>query len=204
MSTPSSGESPIERRVLVVAIAVSALLFLLAWLVWPTGPAETTRTTLPNRTPSDNTTAEAPASATTTNAADALADPEQPGRETAGRRGSKRGVQMTAPPGAIPPSTRPFDSPEAAASFVEGRVLELFAAVSPHIDPKSIHKTCVSDGRVCTFEGPWPGDDFFLDWLRAISEGRTGQEALDGVMFSEFKPVDTDGERRFVLTAHAP
>jgi hypothetical protein len=111
---------------------------------------------------------------------------------------------MQAPPGAIGPSTRPFASPEAAASFVEDRVLDLFAAVSPELDPETIHKSCVPDGRTCTFEGPWPGDDFLREWLRAIAEGRTSLAQMDGVRFSEFKPVEVDGQRKFVLTAHAP
>lgn len=115
-----------------------------------------------------------------------------------------RPFQMTAPPGAIPPSTHPFESPEAAAAFVEDRVLDLFAAVTPELDPKAIHKSCEPDGRTCTFEGPWPGDDFLRDWLRAIADGRTGNDKMQGVKFSEFKPVDEGGQRRFVLIAHAP
>jgi hypothetical protein len=87
---------------------------------------------------------------------------------------------------------------------VEDRVLDLFASVSPELDPKTIHKSCAPDGRTCTFEGPWPGDDFLREWLRAISEGRTSLAKMDGVRFSEFKPVEEDGQRKFVLIAHAP
>jgi hypothetical protein len=87
---------------------------------------------------------------------------------------------------------------------VEDRVLDLFAAVSPELDPKTIHKSCAPDGRTCTFEGPWPGDDFLSEWLRAITDGRTSLAKMDGVRFSEFKPVEEDGQRKFVLTAHAP
>lgn len=104
----------------------------------------------------------------------------------------------------IPPSVRPFDSPAAASAFIETQVLELFAAVSPDTDPKSIHKTCEPDGRICTFELPWPGDDFFKDWIRAISAGKTGPDKLDGVMFSEFEPVDDGDGKRLVVVAHAP
>ena len=94
----------------------------------------------------------------------------------------------------IPPSSRMFESPAAASAFVEARFMELLALVAPEVDPKEITRTCQEDGRICTFEGPWPGNELLKNWIRAVSDGRTGPEQLDGVMFSEFAAVEVDGE----------
>jgi hypothetical protein len=104
----------------------------------------------------------------------------------------------------IPPSTRAFATPEEASAFVEGKVFDLFAAVAPELDRASITKECSADGRRCTFEGPWPGDDFMKRWLHAIADGRTGPAAMDGVKFSKFSPVGDGEDRTFVIIAHAP
>lgn len=104
----------------------------------------------------------------------------------------------------IPPSTRPFGSPEEASDFIEAKVFGLFGAVAPELERRNITRDCTPDGRECTFEGPWPGDDFMVRWLRAISDGRTGPDALDGVKFSKFGPTGDGANRHFVIVAHAP
>jgi hypothetical protein len=100
---------------------------------------------------------------------------------------------------------RPHDGPLAAEAFVEDRVLELLLAIEPTLDPATLAHGCTDDGRHCTFEGPWLGDDFVRRWVKAISEGATSLEALEGVRFTGFRSEDrADGRRVFVLEAHAP
>ncbi|MCB9684789.1 MAG: hypothetical protein H6738_14690 [Alphaproteobacteria bacterium] len=103
-----------------------------------------------------------------------------------------------------PATHREFDTPEEAEAFVTRNVTELFAVVWPEIDPATITAACTVDGRHCTYEGPWPGDDFLKRWLVAISEGRTGPADMEGVTFSTFRPEERGEERIFVLEAHAP
>lgn len=191
-------------RYLLPAAFLLVVALLGAWLMMPTpGPELPPDQTLSGRVPAgeEGGAAEPPGEV---EISVEEAPTEGAPADRARDRIAAEGFHMSAPPGAIPPSTRPFDSPEAASTFVEGRVLGLFEAVAPQVDPKSIEKRCEPDGRICTFEGPWPGDDFLRQWLHAISEGRTGLEAMDGVRFSEFRPVEVEGQRRFFLKAHAP
>lgn len=106
--------------------------------------------------------------------------------------------------GPDPALHREFATPEEAEAFVTRNVLELFAVVTPEIDPASITAACTADGRHCTFEGPWPGDDLLRRWLQAIAAGETGPADLEGVTFSTLRPERRDDTRVFVLEAHAP
>jgi hypothetical protein len=112
-------------------------------------------------------------------------------------------------PGAAPPVPaelhRTFDSTVEAERFVEDRVLELLLALEPGLDPTTLAHACSDDGRHCSFEGPWLGDDLTKRWVRAIAEGRTSLETMQGVRFSGLsKQTRPDGREVFVIGAHAP
>ena len=126
------------------------------------------------------------------------AEPATPALDGGGADGAASSVASRKAP------RRAFGSPEEAETFVAGRVTELFAAVAPEIDPADIERECSDDGRRCTFRGPWPGDDLFARWTRAIADGRTGLAEMQGVTFSSFKKVDDGGEPGFVIEANAP
>jgi hypothetical protein len=130
--------------------------------------------------------------------------PADPAQAAAPRPAHDFPASIEVPAERIPRSVKPFSTAAEASDFVEGRVTALLSAVDPDLDVEHLERDCSPDGRVCTFYGPWPGDDFLKAWLIAISEQRTGIEALEGVRFSVFKPIEEGGERRLMLTAHAP
>lgn len=172
-------------------VAVGAGAVLVA-VLWATTPSPTPSPSRPTHPPPRNPPA-APAPATS------------PGQVAQDGASAQPPPDLDAWRQASDPAThREFDTPEEAEAFVTRNVHELFAVVWPEIDPATITSTCTADGRHCTYEGPWLGDDFLKRWLVAISEGRTGPADMEGVTFSTFRPEDRGGEHVFVIEAHAP
>lgn len=177
------------RIAALVVVGVAAVILALT-LWWSAGePAAPPPTTAAPRPP-------APA-ADPPGDADGDDAPTGPSAE-----GLRRVIGATHPN--IPPSTRPFDSPDQASSYVRGKVMDLLAAIAPEIRPEDVQMECDPDGRICRFWAPWPGDDLLKRWLKAITEGRTSQEAMGGVMFSRFAPVQTGDVTELEIEAHAP
>lgn len=100
---------------------------------------------------------------------------------------------------------RPDATPLESERLVEDKVIELLGLLDPSLDLTAVAHGCTDDGRHCTFEGPWVGDEYVQRWVQAISDGRTSLEALEGVRFSNLTSRQReDGARVFVLEAHAP
>jgi hypothetical protein len=112
-------------------------------------------------------------------------------------------------PGTAPPvgaqERRTYATPFEAEQFVEEKVVGLLVLLDATVDLGAVAHACTEDGRHCTFEGPWLGDQFLKNWVRAISNGTTSLDALGGVRFSGLRAeTRPDGTKVFVLEAHAP
>jgi hypothetical protein len=179
---------------------VAVLLGAAVWM-WLTAGTTGTGTVSDPASPAEVTARSAPEPAEEEVAA-AAPSPEAVVRPPPGPRAPLSSIEV--PPERIPRSTRPFSTPDEASAFVEDRVATLLSSIDPSLDVDHMERECTPDGRVCTFYGEWPGDDFVTRWMQAIGDGRTGLEVLEGVRFSTFKPIEEGGEKRMMLTAHAP
>ncbi len=93
---------------------------------------------------------------------------------------------------------------EERAAVLEERVVDLLVTVAPELDGVPIARSCTENGRSCTFEGPWPGDDFASRWVDALASGALEDDALGGATFSAFERIEgADGER-FQIEARQP
>lgn len=173
----------------LVAVAVGALV--LAWL-WVAPVPDPARTPRPADGPGPGRAARGPVSPH----GDGGGGSALASRAEASSAGGSPRVPAEGPPD--------LSRPAAASAFVEEQVLELLAVVAPEADPKDFARHCTGEGRTCTFEGPWPADDFFERWVLAIADGRTGIDAMEGVTISRFERVEQDGEVLLVLEAHLP
>lgn len=100
-----------------------------------------------------------------------------------------------------PPELDPEELVEARTRRIEQSVLNVLIGVAPELDEQDIQRSCSADGRRCTFEGPWPGNDFFGRWVQAIDDGMLTREDTAGVTFRRFEPVDTQEGRIFRIVA---
>lgn len=197
-----------RTRAFWIAAVVTTLLALLgAWLVLApdTGPTLTSM-----RADAQHSTDPVSAAGTSTApSASRSGNPSASAGTTVGEPGA--GALPTDAPsepssgnGAALPPLPDLDDPELAAAFVEARVLDLLGQIAPEIPAAEIHKRCSDDGKLCTFSAPWPGDDLVPRWVRAIGDGRTGKDRLQGVTFSRFGPVERDGQKWLEIDAAAP
>lgn len=83
-------------------------------------------------------------------------------------------------------------------------MVDLLTTVAPELEGVAVSRTCAPSGRSCTFEGPWPGDDFALRWVEALADGTLGSETLGGVTFGTFEQVSGPEGDTFLIVADQP
>ena len=93
---------------------------------------------------------------------------------------------------------------EERAALLEERVVELLVTVAPELDGVPITRSCTENGRTCTFEGQWPGDDFAGRWVDALASGVLEDDTLGGATFSTFERVEGGDGERFQIEARQP
>ena len=104
------------------------------------------------------------------------------------------------------PTPDGFNGPRAQerAALLEDRVVNLLTTVAPELDGMAVSRTCSANGRTCTFEGPWPGDDFAVRWVETLASGELHSDDMDGVTFQTFERQGGAEGDRFVITAEQP
>lgn len=90
---------------------------------------------------------------------------------------------------------------EDEANWLEDHMTDFLAAVVPETSGEGLARSCTSDGRSCTFEGPITDDSFMKRWFAAHADGDID---LQGITFSELAFEDNDEGRTFTFTATAP